>query len=103
LPQLKNRILSAQPIYVNLIRQKSHKRLLSVAICRKIHPSRNKSSKFKGVHWHEKCGKWAAQITCDHKTYHLGYFGDEIDAAKAYDKAALKHHGQFAQTNFPDI
>jgi len=46
--------------------------------------------------------KWAAQVTCDHKTRHLG-FGDELGAAKAYDRAARKYHEEFAQTNFPNI
>jgi len=32
----------------------------------------------------------------------LGYFYDEVEAAKAYDKSAKKHHGDFAALNFPD-
>jgi hypothetical protein len=68
--------------------------------CRNLRPSRHKSSKYKGVHWNKRNKKWAAQITCNHKTHHLGYFGEQIDAAKAYDKAARKYHGEFAQTNF---
>jgi len=71
--------------------------------CRNLRASRHKSSKYKGVHWHKRNHKWAAQITCDHKTHHLGYFGDEIDAAMAYDRAARKYHGEFAQPNFPHI
>ncbi|HUT46458.1 MAG TPA: AP2 domain-containing protein [Sedimentisphaerales bacterium] len=71
--------------------------------CRNLRASRHKSSKFKGVHWHKRNKKWAAQVTCDHKTHHLGYFGDEIDAAKAYDRAARKYHEEFAQPNFPHI
>lgn len=62
----------------------------------------HKTSRYKGVHWHRRLKKWAAQITCDKKTYHLGYFTEEIDAAKAYDRAARKYHGAFASLNFPD-
>jgi hypothetical protein len=69
--------------------------------CRNLRSSRHKTSKYKGVHWRKRCKKWAAQITCENKSYHLGYFTDELAAAKAYDKAAKKYHGDFASLNFP--
>jgi len=31
---------------------------------------------------------------------YLGRYKREVDAARAYDMAALKHFGDFAQTNF---
>jgi hypothetical protein len=69
--------------------------------CKNLRPSAPKSSKYKGVYWHKRIRKWAAQITADKKSRHLGYFTSEIDAALAYDAAAKKLHGPFAAPNFP--
>jgi hypothetical protein len=44
----------------------------------------------------------ATYSQCNKKRIELGYFRDEIEAAKAYDRAAMKYHGQFACLNFPD-
>lgn len=63
---------------------------------------KNKTSKYKGVSKIKAYNKWAAFIGHNHKNIYLGEFKDEIAAAKAYDKAAKTHHGQFAYLNFPD-
>ena len=60
------------------------------------------SSKFKGVTWHKGKRKWQARIGFQNKRVHLGFFTDEIEAAKAYDRAAKKYHGEFAYLNFTD-
>jgi osmotically-inducible protein OsmY len=59
------------------------------------------SSNYRGVTWEKKRYKWAANIRYDGKQHHLGYFEDEEEAARAYDRAARVHHGEKAQLNFP--
>jgi len=61
-----------------------------------------KQSKYKGIYWRKKNRKWQVQITFEKKRIHVGYFRSEIDAAKAYDRAARKYHGEFASLNFPE-
>lgn len=41
-----------------------------------------------------------ATISINGKSKHLGLFPTEIEAAKAYDHAALEHHKEFANINF---
>ena len=57
------------------------------------------SSNFKGVSWHKRHQMWQAKIQRG-KWSHLGYFNDELEAAKAYDKAAKDLWGEFAKLNF---
>lgn len=57
------------------------------------------TSGFKGVHWYKRDKKWHAQIKMGEKKIHLGYFDDKLEAARAYNKAAKKYHGEFACLN----
>lgn len=59
--------------------------------------SRKGSSKFKGVR--KDGNKWYAQIMSYRVKRNLGSFDNEIDAAKAYNDAAIIYHGEFAHLN----
>ena len=60
------------------------------------------SSKYKGVAWKKSKEKWRAQIHVNGQCKFIGYFKDEIHAAKEYDNAAKKYHGEFASLNFKE-
>lgn len=58
------------------------------------------TSRFKGVYWNKKDGKWQAQIGCGKaKVQYLGQFSDEAEAALAYNVAARQRFGSFAVLN----
>ena len=58
------------------------------------------TSGFKGVHRIRL--RWAAQIGADGRKIFLGSFATPQEAARAYDAAAVLHHGEFARLNFPE-
>ena len=66
----------------------------------RIHFRKNPSSKYKGVSWKKRTKKWIVQICYNGERKTIGYFNDEIKAAKAYDDAVRKYHGEFAVLNF---
>jgi len=80
--------------------------LLVCSISAKIQHAKlrnNKTSKFKGVCWWENGGKWKARIQKAGIVYWLGYFDNEIDAARAYDEKALEIYGTVAFQNFGNL
>ena len=60
------------------------------------------SSRFKGVGYLKHCRKWYARLWCTGKWIWLGYFMDEVEAARAYDRKAVELFGEYARLNFPE-
>lgn len=63
---------------------------------------KNNTSSVMGVNWHKHKSKWIAQIQCNGKNIHLGYFDSLDDASAARADAEAKYgfhenHGRDAQ------
>lgn len=90
--------------HINMI--KNDCRRINLRICNQrqnIHNRpgiKNTSSIFKGVTLIKTTMTWRASLTTNGKTFYLGKYKKEEDAAKAYDKKAIEIHGEFARTNF---
>lgn len=63
-----------------------------------IQLKRNNTSGYKGVCWSKRKRKWFMQIKAN-GVYKTSYHKDIIEAAKAYNVAAMALHGPFAKLN----
>lgn len=77
------------------LRECSHKENI-----RNRNKQKNNTSGFKGVFWDKNKNVYKAQIKVNQKNIYLGSFTDKEEAAKIYDKAAIKYFGEFARLNF---
>ena len=59
-----------------------------------------KPGKFKGVS-RARSGRWFSVASKDGKSFRLGTFDTEVEAAVAYDKKAKELWGEFAYQNIP--
>jgi hypothetical protein len=62
-------------------------------------PTKANTSGYKGVHLRRDTNRYQAFIKVEGKRLTLGCFKIAEEAAKAYNKAALKYHGEFAYLN----
>ena len=60
----------------------------------------NSSSQYCGVSRYKT--RWAAQIRHLGVRIHVGYFVEEIEAARARDRMAIMLHGEYAYLNLPE-
>jgi hypothetical protein len=81
---------------------------LNLWICTPVENARNRSkrrgtfSRFRGVSYNKDHAKWFARIGFKGRCIHLGYFTDEVEAARAYDRKAVELFGATAHLNFPE-
>lgn len=64
-----------------------------------IESLKNSSSKYLGVSWYNAYNKWRVQIANNQVIKHVGYYLSEEAAALAYNEAAIRLHGEFANLN----
>ncbi len=80
----------------------------NLRLCTREENTRNRrkragsSSRFKGVGYWRRRHNWYATISLGGLPFWLGYFADEIEAARAYDRKAVEFFGEFAGLNFPE-
>lgn len=68
-------------------------------VIRKRNKRSKETSEYQGVSFDKKNRKWRARINPKGKHISLGSFHNELDAAKAYNRAAIKYFGKFANLN----
>lgn len=80
-------------------------RKINLRICTNSQNQMNKNAQvnnkngFKGVSYNKEKKKYEVSITANCNKIFLGRYDNIIHAAKAYNAAAIKYHGEFASLN----
>jgi hypothetical protein len=69
--------------------------------CNRLRLPKGKTSRYRGVSWDTHNGAWKAAATFRGKHRHFGHFGDEREAAKAFDRGVEQLYEGWAVLNFP--
>lgn len=58
-------------------------------------------TRYHGIRWDKNRRAWQVRLTVNGRRESFGYYKDEREAARAYDRVAKKYRGQYAVLNFP--
>jgi len=64
-------------------------------------PGKRSKSKYIGVTFHKRNGKWVSQASENGRSKYLGTYTSAMQAARVYDAYMVSRFGQETKTNFP--
>lgn len=104
---LHRMILKAQPNTIgdHIDGNKLDNRRANLRLVGKLENAWNRSRRsdstsiYRGVCWDKVAQKWVARITCRGRRMLVGRYHDIDEAARAWNEAAKKYHGEFARLN----
>ncbi len=82
--------------------RRSNLRLVTPAQNQQNLRTRRGKAGFRGVQYDPRKRRHYARIKANNQKIWLGFFDSAEEAARAYDAAAIEHHGEYARLNFPN-